>query len=386
MELSRHSSIILSITIVTTFVSFVKSSLPQGLQTLNISSEISTDPNITASFATDFGNLFNCTPGAVFYPSSPNDIATLIRFSYTSSKPFPISQRGRGHSTYGQTLVPDGILIDMSSLGHTNYSRINVTDGPFPYADVGAEQLWIDVLNATLKRDLMPRMLTDYLYLTVGGTLSNAGISGQEFKHGPQISNVYELDVVTGTGEIVTCSREFNPDLFYAALGGLGQFGVITRARFALEPAQKRVRWRRLFYTDIKLVTSDLEKLISPDNNLSGIIDFVEGEVLLSATQASLIGSTFNFTDSDVQKIIDLASDNNGPIYLVDAVVFYNDTTATSAEQKVDLLLKELQYTSGFAFSNDIPLLNFLNRLHYQETARSSQGQFHPWLSMFVPK
>ncbi|KAJ4808643.1 Cytokinin oxidase/dehydrogenase [Rhynchospora pubera] len=211
MDLSRQSSIILSITILTTFASNVKSSLPQGLQTLNISSEITTDPNITASFATDFGNLFNRTPGAVFFPSSPNDITTLICFSYTSTTPFHISQRGLGHSTYGQTLVPDGILIDMSSLGRKNHNRINVTNGPIPYADVGAEQIWIDVLNATLKHDLMPR-----------------------------------------TGETVTCSRESNPDLFYAVLGGLGQFGVITRARIALEPAQKRVRWLELFYTDIK--------------------------------------------------------------------------------------------------------------------------------------
>jgi hypothetical protein len=36
------------------------------------------------------------------------------------------------------------------------------------------------------------------LYLTVGGTLSNAGISGQTFRFGPQISNVHELDVITG--------------------------------------------------------------------------------------------------------------------------------------------------------------------------------------------
>ncbi|KAJ1691162.1 hypothetical protein LUZ63_015317 [Rhynchospora breviuscula] len=334
MELSRQSYIIFSITLVTIFVSFVKSSLPQGLKTLNISSEITTDPNITASFATDFGNLFNCTPGAVFYPSSPNDIATLIHFSYTSSKPFPISQRGRGHSTYGQTFIPDGVLIDMSSLGRKS-GRINVTDGTFPYADVGAEQLWIDVLNYTLKHDLMPRVFTDYLSLTVGGTLSNAGISGLGFMIGAQISHVYELDVVTGTGEIVTCSRGSNSDIFYATLGGLGQFGVITRARIALEPAQKRVRWSRLFYTDIKLVTSDSEKLTSPGNNLSGIIDFLEGEILLGVAQASLIGSTFNFTNSDVQKIIDLASENNGPIYFLDVVVFYNDTTATSAEQVI---------------------------------------------------
>ncbi|KAJ0959922.1 hypothetical protein J5N97_000311 [Dioscorea zingiberensis] len=66
------------------------------------------------------------------------------------------------------------------------------------YADVGGEQLWIDVLRATLDRGLSPVSWTDYLYLSVGGTLSNAGISGQTFRFGPQITNVYELDVVTG--------------------------------------------------------------------------------------------------------------------------------------------------------------------------------------------
>ncbi|KAJ1691159.1 hypothetical protein LUZ63_015314 [Rhynchospora breviuscula] len=385
MDLSRQNSIILSITILTTFASFVKSSLPQGLQTLNISSEITTDPNITASFATDFGNLFNCTPGAVFFPSSPKDIATLIRFSYTSTTPFHISQRGLGHSAYGQTLVPDGILIDMSSLDRTNYNRINVTsNGPIPYADVGAEQIWIDVLNATLKHDLMPRLLTDYLSLTVGGTLSNAGLSGRAFMHGPQISNVYELDVITGTGEIVTCSKESNPDLFYAVLGGLGQFGVITRARIALEPAQKRVRWLELFYTDIKVLTSDEEKLISTGNSLSGIVDYLEGEVLFNVTQGLLTGS-FNFSNSDVEKIVKLASENSGPIYLLNVVLFYNDTTATSVDQKVELLLKELHYTSGFAFSYDLPLFNFLNRLSFRVAATSSVAQC-PWLVMLVPK
>lgn len=67
------------------------------------------------------------------------------------------------------------------------------------YVDAGGEQLWIDVLRETLKHGLAPLSWTDYLYLTVGGTLSNAGVSGQAFRHGPQISNVHELDVVTGT-------------------------------------------------------------------------------------------------------------------------------------------------------------------------------------------
>lgn len=65
-------------------------------------------------------------------------------------------------------------------------------------ADVGGEQLWVDVLHATLEHGLAPVSWTDYLYLTVGGTLSNAGIGGQTFRYGPQISNVYEMDVITG--------------------------------------------------------------------------------------------------------------------------------------------------------------------------------------------
>jgi hypothetical protein len=108
--------------------------------------------------------------------------------------------------------------------------------------DVWGGELWIDVLNWTLAHGgLAPRSWTDYLYLSVGGTLSNAGISGQAFHHGPQISNVHELDIVTGKGDTVTCSPTANPELFFGALGGLGQLGIITRARIALEPAPRKV-------------------------------------------------------------------------------------------------------------------------------------------------
>jgi len=47
---------------------------------------------------------------------------------------------------------------------------------------------------------------------------------------------------VVGKGEVVTCSGNRNADLFHAVLGGLGQFGIITRARISLETAPKMVR------------------------------------------------------------------------------------------------------------------------------------------------
>jgi len=42
---------------------------------------------------------------------------------------------------------------------------------------------------------------------------------------------------------VVNCSAAENADLFFGVLGGLGQFGVITKARIALEPAPKMVTY-----------------------------------------------------------------------------------------------------------------------------------------------
>lgn len=57
--------------------------------------------------------------------------------------------------------------------------------------------------------------------------------------------------------------------------------------------------------------------------------------------------------------------------------------------QNVTLLLEELHYESGFAFNRDVPLVDFLDRVHYEETFLRSLGLWlvpHPWLILFVPK
>lgn len=50
------------------------------------------------------------------------------------------------------------------------------------------------------------------------------------------------MKLASGKGDVVNCSKEQNSDLFYSVLGGLGQFGIITRAKILLEPAPAMVR------------------------------------------------------------------------------------------------------------------------------------------------
>jgi cytokinin dehydrogenase len=140
---------------------------------------------------------------AVFKPRVAGDVAGLVRAAFGSARGFRVSARGHGHSISGQAQAPGGVVVDMSH-GPGAAARARALPVYSPalgghYVDVWGGELWVDVLNWTLAHGgLAPRSWTDYLYLSVGGTLSNAGISGQAFHHGPQISNVYELDVVTG--------------------------------------------------------------------------------------------------------------------------------------------------------------------------------------------
>uniref|UniRef100_A0A0E0PZE4 cytokinin dehydrogenase n=1 Tax=Oryza rufipogon TaxID=4529 RepID=A0A0E0PZE4_ORYRU len=361
------------------------------VSSLDIMSKIHTDHDATTKASSDFGHIVHATPNGVFRPTFPADIAALIRLSLSQPTPFTVAPRGKGHSSRGQAFAPGGIVVDMSALGdhghHTSH-RIDVSVDRM-YVDAGGEQLWIDVLHTALKHGLTPRVWTDYLRITVGGTLSNAGIGGQAFRHGPQISNIHELDVVTGMGEMITCSPEVNSALFFAVLGGLGQFGVITRARIRLEPAPKRVKWVRIAYSDVHPFTTDQELLISKWASGSGF-DYVEGQVQLNRTLTQGRRSSSFFSATDLARLTGLAIDTGSvAIYYIEGAMYYDDNTAASVDQKLDALLEELSFVRGFVFVRDASYVEFLDRVGREEQNLRSAGAWdvpHPWLNLFVPR
>src|ERR671927_940569 len=151
-----------------------------------------------------------------------------------------------------------GVVIDMSTLNQIH------TVGP-DRAVVDAGVVWRDLLLTTLPAGLTPPVLTDYTRLTVAGTLSVGGVSGSSYLHGAQVDNVSELQVVTGEGELVTCSESENRELFEAALAGLGLCAVIVRATVRLIPARERARTLRFFYPSAPAMLADLRCLIGEE-------------------------------------------------------------------------------------------------------------------------
>ncbi|KAL3322977.1 hypothetical protein AABB24_040194 [Solanum stoloniferum] len=365
-------------------------SIPYEILSLNISSKLSTNSHAIKESSKDFGKIIQeILPAAVLYPSCVNDIIDLIQFSYGLPVPFHVAAKGHGHSIRGQAMAKNGVIVEMSSLNNNNNDencgvRVSWDSGLGFYADVGGEQLWIDVLHSTLKYGLAPVSWTDYLYLTVGGTLSNAGISGQTFRYGPQISNVHEMDVITGKGELVTCSKDMNSELFFGVLGGLGQFGIITRARIVLDKAPTRVKWVRMLYDDFSKFTKDQEHLISIHHNG---LDYVEGSLMMEQSSLNNWRSSF-FSPSNQTKIASLLSKNR-IMYCLEIVKYYDDQNANTIDEELKKLVKGLKYSGGFMFKKDVSFVEFLNRVRSGEIELQSKGMWdvpHPWLNLFVPK
>jgi len=219
---------------------------------LTVDGRLSTSAARLAEAASDFGGIHHHRPVAVLKPASVRDVSRIVEYARAAG--LKVAARGRGHSTCGQAQADGGIVIDMRGLATVH--RIDATT-----MDVDAGATWKQVLDASLVRRLMPPVLPDYLQLTVGGLISLGGIGYQTCRFGAVVDHVSRLTVVTGTGEVLECSQRLRPDLFRAARGGLGQFGVIVRARLRLIAAPPLIRFSRYLYADAATLLRDLRRV-----------------------------------------------------------------------------------------------------------------------------
>ena len=124
---------------------------------------------------------------------------------------------------------------------------------------------WRSLLERLAPSALSPLVLTNNLDVTVGGTLSSAGLGVASWRFGTQADNCLELEVVTGAGEIVPCSTAQNRELFDAVRAGMGQFGVITEATLKLRRHRAKFRSYYLLYDDLNVLLGDLKLLITEE-------------------------------------------------------------------------------------------------------------------------
>jgi FAD/FMN-containing dehydrogenase len=292
----------------------------------------------------DFGRVVSHQPSAVLRPGSVEDVARMVRFARQHR--LKLGPRGQSHTTYGHSQVEAGIALEMGSLATVHSIKED-------RAVVDAGVRWSTLVHQALALGLTPPILPDYLELSVGGTLSVGGVSASCFQYGAQVDNVLELDVVTGTGERVTCSPTQHRDLFDAVLAGLGQCGIIVRATLRLMPAPTHVRFYDLGYADLGTQIQDVRKGIEP-----GRFDGVGGAML--------------------------PAPGGGWIHRLGGFVYFSGPAQPDNARVLD----GLSYQRGTEQIVDLPYIAWVNRLVGPLAEAQKLGYFdcpHPWCDLFVP-
>jgi cytokinin dehydrogenase len=212
----------------------------------------------------DFGRMVDHLPAAVARCRDAADVAAVVRFCREHR--IPVVPRGQAHTQSGQATSEGGVVVDTAEMAAISIAPQGPENPDGPTATCGAGVVWRDLVAASLEQGLVPRVLTNNLGVSISGTLSVAGLGVASFRYGTQADNALELEVVTGTGDIVRCSREENRDLFDAVRCGLGQFGIITRAKLRLRACKPTVRKYYLLYDDLGVFMEDVQRVMHPDN------------------------------------------------------------------------------------------------------------------------
>lgn len=221
---------------------------------------VETDPAVLAPYVTDSGSMVHKTPVAVLFPGSVRDIQKMVRFC--NRHRIKVAVRGQGHTTFGQSLVEAGLVIDMATISEIH--SISTTE-----ADVEAGATWKQLVQAAVPLGATCPVLTGYINLSIGGTLAVGGIS-PNYRRGAQVDQVREMWVVTGCGDLERCSMHHNRDLFEAVLAGLGQCGIVVRVKMKMIPAPTQARTFLLNYVDHAQFFADFRTLLDR-NEFDGV-------------------------------------------------------------------------------------------------------------------
>ncbi|WP_151476407.1 FAD-binding protein [Streptomyces albicerus] len=307
-----------------------------------------TDEASLSAAADDFGHIVHRRPAAVLRPGSVADVVAMVRFC--NKHGIPVAPRGQGHGTNGQAQAEGGLVIETAPL-----AAVQPVGPGSKTVTVGAGAKWSDVAKASLAHGLTPPVFTDYLELSVGGTLSVGGLGGQTHRHGAQVDNVLELEVVTGAGELLRCSPDRHRDLFHAVLAGLGQCAVIVGATVRLVRAPVTVRHYLLPYDDLRTFLDDQRLLV-----LEQRFSYVEGQITADASGA--------FRE-----------------YVLEAVA-YGPPAGEAPDDTA--LLRGLRHNPSGAEITDLAYYEFLDRLAPGVAALKEAGLWayaHPWLNLLLP-
>ncbi|KUN15861.1 FAD-dependent oxygenase [Streptomyces corchorusii] len=168
-------------------------------------------------------------PAVVVGATDASDVRAAVRFAVRHG--LPVAVKSAAHQVVSS--AEGGLLIS------TRRMRGIVVDAPERLVRVEAGVRWNDVLPRTAEFGLAPLVGSAPGVGVVGYTLGGGQSPLLGRSLGYAADHVRRLTMVTADGELREVTPRTEPDLFWAVLGGKGNFGVVTEIEFEVFPVSR---------------------------------------------------------------------------------------------------------------------------------------------------
>ncbi|MET9202742.1 FAD-binding oxidoreductase [Gordonia sp. NPDC003585] len=173
--------------------------------------------------------------------------------------------------------------LDVSGL-----DRVISVDPDAKTADVAGMCTYENLVAVTLPYGLAPTVVPQLKTITLGGAVTGLGIESTSFRDGLPHEAVLEIDILTGSGEIITATpTNEHSDLFFGFPNSYGTLGYSVRLKIELVPVSPYVELRHVRFDRLADLQSTMSTIVDTGTYDGQQVDYLDG-VVFSATESYL--------------------------------------------------------------------------------------------------
>ena len=176
---------------------------------------------------------------------------------------------------------------DAPGLDTSGLTGVIAVDPRARTADVAGMCTYEDLVAATLPYGLSPLVVPQLKTITLGGAVTGLGIESASFRNGLPHESVLEMDILTGTGEVITASADQHQDLYRGFPNSYGTLGYSVRLKIQLEAVKPFVALRHLRFGSISDLVTAMDRIIETGGYDGTPVDYLDG-VVFSADEGYL--------------------------------------------------------------------------------------------------
>jgi FAD/FMN-containing dehydrogenase len=136
------------------------------------------------------------------------------------------------------------------------------------------------LVDATLPYGLMPLVVPQLKTITIGGAVTGLGIESTSFRDGLPHESVLEIEVLTGSGQVVRATPD-GPDaeLFRAFPNSYGTLGYALSLTIELAPVMPYVHLRHVPFDDLDEVCGAIGEIVGSGSWQGEEVHFLDGSM-----------------------------------------------------------------------------------------------------------